>query len=99
MCHHKPFFLQFSGDGTEDISCRLDSSNWLPAESTSGHFSQDESVSFFKKLKIHFIGYLVYPAVFCKNPNFLLQIGNVPPLLDPLVSGDILYDTEFKARD
>ena len=68
----------------------------MPTESTTGHFNKKESEDFFHRLRCHFVGFIVFPAVFCKNPNFLLKIGDVPPIMDPMVSGEVLYDTEFK---
>ena len=85
------------GNGTEDISCRMDQSNWQVAEGCSGTFSKAESASFFHRLNIHFISFLVYPRVFTSNPNFCLRIGEVPPVMNPRVSGDILFDTEYQA--
>ena len=38
----------------------------------------------------------MYPIVFLKNPNFPLKIGQVPPMMDPMISGDVLYDTEYE---
>ena len=95
-----PLWLMFnftiSGDGTEDISCRMHPTNWQPNESSTGTFSKDESANFFHRLNLHFVSYLVYPRVFTKNPNMTLKIGQVPPVMDPMVSGDLVLDTEFE---
>ena len=64
--------------------------------SSAGVFSRKDVKNFFKSLRIHFIGFLVYPAVFTTNHRFPLKIGKVPPVIDPLVAGPILLDTEFK---
>ena len=85
------------GDGTEDISCRMNQSNWQVAEGCSGTFSKADSADFYHRLNIHFISFLVYPRVFTSNPNFCLRIGEVPPVMNPRVSGDILFDTEYQA--
>ena len=74
-----------AGDGTEDISCRMDSKTWLLSEAPSGPFSAAEAEGFYIGLREHFIGYLVYPAVFCENPNFPLKIGSVPPVVKSLL--------------
>ena len=39
---------------------------------------------------------LVYPRVFTTNTNMTLKIGQVPPVMDPMVSGDVVLDTEFE---
>ena len=85
-----------TGDGTEDISCRIDPACLTPHQSTTGVFSKDQAASFLQSLKLHFIGFLVYPAVFLKNPNFPLKIGQIPPVIDPTIAGDVLFDTEFE---
>ena len=76
----------------------MDSQNWLPDGSSHGLFTETEAADFLRKLKIHFIGFLVFPRVFTTKPNFSLKIGQVPPVMDPLVAGKILYDTEFKVK-
>ena len=86
------------GDGTEDISCRMEETSLLHDKSTTGSFSKAEAASFHERLKIHFIGFLVYPAVFLKNPNFSLKMGKVPPIKDVAVTGDFLLDTEFQVK-
>ena len=88
--------LAFTGDGTEDISCRMESNSWVPSEPPSGTFSADEAQNFYIRLREHFISYLVFPAVFCRNPNFPMKIGSVPPVVNPVIAGDSLYDTEFE---
>ena len=40
----------------------------------------------------------MFPTVFCRGPNFKLKIGHVPPVMEPIVSGDIILDTEFKVE-
>ena len=45
-----------------------------------------------------FFSFLVFPTVFCRSPNFKLKIGHVPPVMEPIVAGDILLDTEFKVK-
>ena len=90
------YLKTIQGDGTEDISCRMDSQTWLPTETPSGQFTAEEAQDFYIRLREHFIGYLVFPAVFCKNPNFPIKIGCVPPIINPVVAGKILYDTEFE---
>ena len=74
----------------------MDASSWLPTDSTSGHFTQEEAREFYQDLREHYISFLVFPAVFCKNPNFPLRVGNVPPVMDLILAGDKIYDTEFK---
>ena len=91
--------LCISGDGTEDISCRMDSSNWTPSNDVSGVFTRNDVDNFMYQLRQHFVGYLVFPSLFLKNPNFKLQIGSVPPILDPIVCGELSYDTEFKVSN
>ena len=86
----------FPGDGTEDISCRMDPGCLTPNPSSTGVFTKDQAAAFYEDLKLHFIGFLVYPIVFLKNPNFPLKIGQVPPMMDPMISGDVLYDTEYE---
>ena len=81
----------FSGDGTEDISCRMDSSCLTPSQSTTGLFTKDQASAFYEDLKLHFIGFLVYPAAFLKNPNFPLKIGQVPPVMDSSISGAVQH--------
>ena len=88
--------LAFTGDGTEDISCQMESNSWVPSEPPSGTFSADEAQNFYIRLREHFISYLVFPAVFCRNPNFPMKIGSVPPVVNPVIAGDSLYDTEFE---
>ena len=70
----------------------------LTDPSTTGSFSKEEAALFHDRLKIHFIGFLVYPAVFLKNPNFSLKMGKVPPIMDVAVAGDFLLDTEFEVK-
>ena len=72
----------------------MTSSHWQPSNSSSGRFSKDESSDFFRRLRLHFVSFLVYPRVFTKNPNFNIGIGQVPPVMDPIVSGDVVFDTE-----
>ena len=67
-------------------------------ERTKGEFSKEESAAFYRKLRLHFVQYLVYPILFLKNPNFQLKIGQVPPVMDPLLAGSTVYDTEREAR-
>ena len=86
----------FTGDGNEDISCRMESNSWVPTEPPSGIFTAEEAQNFYIRLREHFISYLVFPAVFCRNPNFPLKIGGVPPVVNPAIAGDFLYDTEFE---
>jgi hypothetical protein len=74
----------------------MDSTNWLPDKDTTGLFNKQEAADFFRRMKIHYIGFLVYPIVFTQNPNFVLKVGKVPPVMDPIVAGDVLFDTEFK---
>ena len=90
------YLRNIQGDGTEDISCRMDSQTWLPTEAPSGQFTAEEAEGFYTRLREYFIGYLVFPAVFCKNPNFPIKIGCVPPIINPVVAGKTLYDTEFE---
>ena len=63
------------GDGTEDISCRIEETSLLHDKSTTGSFSKAEAASFHERLKIHFIGFLVYPAFFSEKPKFLIEDG------------------------
>ena len=35
--------------------------------------------------------------MFMKNPNLPLKIGQIPPVMDPLLSGSIVFDTEREA--
>ena len=74
----------------------MSSSHREPSDSSSGRFSKDESSDFYRRLRLHFVSYLVYPRVFTKNPNFNIGIGQVPPVMDPIVSGEVLFDTEFE---
>ena len=74
----------------------MDSTSWLPSSTASGKFTAEEAEEFYIRLREHFISFLVFPAVFCKNPNFPIKMGNVPPILNPVVAGDTLYDTEFE---
>ena len=67
------------------------------AETCTGTFDQKETASFFDRLKMHFISFLVYPRVFTKNPNFALRIGEVPTVMDPRVTGSTLFNTEYQA--
>ena len=89
------------GDGTEDISCRMEESSLEPDESEpqSGQFNKEESADFFRKLNLHFIQYLVFPRVFMNNPNFQLKMGQIPPIMNPLLSGATLFDTEREASN
>ena len=75
----------------------MEQSNWHVEETCTGEFQQCESADFFERLKMHFVSYLVYPRVFTNNPNFNLRIGEVPPVMDPRVSGSTLFDTEYQA--
>ena len=70
--------------------------NWQPDESSTGQFSNEESADFFHRLNLHFVSYLVYPRVFTTNRNMTQKIGQVPPVMDPMVSGDVVLDTEFE---
>ena len=65
-----------------------------PSPSSTGVFTKDQAAAFYKDLKLHFIGFLVFPRVFLNNPNFSLKIGQVPPVMDPTIAGDVLFDTE-----
>ena len=90
-----PFFgqnFQILGNG----SCRMHPTNWQPTDSSTGKFTKEESADFFHRLNLHFVSYLVYPRVFTTNPNITLKIGQVPPVMDPKVSGDVVLDTEFE---
>ena len=78
----------------EDISCRMDLGCLTPSPSSTGVFTKDQAAAFYKDLKLHFIGFLVFPRVFLNNPNFSLKIGQVPPVMDPTIAGDVLFDTE-----
>ena len=69
-----------------------------PDKSSTGVFTKEGAASFHNCLKLHFVGFLVYPAVFIKNPNFLIKIGQVPPIMDPSIAGDFLLDTEFEVK-
>ena len=72
----------------------MDPSCFTPDPSSTGVFTKDQAAAFYEDLKLHFIGFLVYPRVFLNNPNFPLKIGQVPPLMDPMIAGEVLYDTE-----
>ena len=77
----------------------MDESSLEPQESDSkkGLFNKNESAEFFRRLKLHFVTFLVYPILFMKNPNFQLKIGQIPPVMDPLLSGVTQFDTEREA--
>ena len=85
------------GDGTEDISCRIDGNSWLPSETCTGHFTREEAANYYLGLKEHYISYLVFPAVFARNPNFPFEMGFIPPVMELALAGKCLFDTEFKA--
>ena len=78
----------------------MDESNLAFTEpvAPNNHFSREESADYFKKLRLHYVSYLVYPRLFMNNPNFQLKIGQVPPVMDPLLSGSKLFDTEREAN-
>ena len=82
------------GDGTEDISCRMDTTNWTVEEDVTGKFSAAEAEDYWKSLRIHFIGFLVYPRVFSQQSQFPVKIGKVPPILNPKIAGPELFNTE-----
>ena len=82
------------GDGTEDISCRMDTTNWTVEEDVTGKFSAAEAEDYWKSLWIHFIGFLVYPRVFSQQSQFPVKIGKVPPILNPKIAGPELFNTE-----
>ena len=82
------------GDGTEDISCKMDNTNWTVEENVTGKFTASEAANYWEKLKIHFLSYLVYPRIFCQQALFPIKIGQVPPILNPMIAGQELFNTE-----
>ena len=85
-----------SGDGSEDISCALSKTNLEVPVQTDGSFTLQETREFFTSLRIHFISFLVFPWTFCETASFLINLANVPPIVQPLVAGSVLYNTELK---
>ena len=75
------------GDGTEDISCKMDSSNWKIEENITGIFSAEDAANYWHKLRTHFVSYLVYPGLFPLQAPYPVKIGQVPPVLNPMIAG------------
>ena len=86
----------FLGDGTEDISCKMDKSNWTVDDDVTGQFTPSEAEKFWESLHIHFVSFLVFPCVFTQQAPFPIKISQVPPVLHPRLAGDVLFNTEFK---
>ena len=88
-CQQLHLKLQFSGDGTEDISCKMDKTNWTVEENLTGKFSASEAEKYWESLRIHFISYLVFPGIFCQQAFFPIKIldGAVGPWRRMKVAG------------
>ena len=88
------FFSQYVQDGTEDISCKMDKTNWTVEDNVTGKFSASEAEKYWESLRIHFISYLVFPGIFCQQAFFSIKISQVPPILHPSLAGQELFNTE-----
>ena len=86
--------MNFPGDGTEDISCRMDQTNWTVEDDVTGKFTLAKAEEYWKNLNVHHIGYIVYPRVFTQQCSFPVKIGKVPPIVDPRIAGSELFSTE-----
>lgn len=86
----------FPGDGNEDVSCALSRPNMEVPVKSDGSFTAKASEDFFLSLRTHFISFLVFPSTFVLNTSFLISVGNVPPIIQPLVAGSVLHNTEHK---
>ena len=72
----------------------MDKTNWTVEENVTGKFTASEAEKYWESLRIHFISYLVFPGVFCLQAIFPIKIGQVPPILHPILAGNELYNTE-----
>ena len=72
----------------------MDATNWTVEEEVTGKFTASEAEKYWEQLRIHFIGYLVYPRIFSQQALFPVKIGQVPPILNPKISGKELFKTE-----
>ena len=81
------------GDGNEDVSCNLSKDNWEVSESPSETLSKLEAEKYFDSLLCRFLKFLIYPSIASKL-KFTLKMNEVPPVLNSLASGDVLYNSE-----
>ena len=72
----------------------MDTTNWTVEDSVTGVFTPDEAAKYWEKLKVKFISFLDYPRVFCDQSKFPVKIGQVPPIVHPLVAGREMFNTE-----
>ena len=55
--------------------------------------TKQESDNFFDDLRCHFVNYLIMPSV-ARELKFVLKIDEVPPIVNTLAAGELLYSSE-----
>ena len=77
------------------MSCKLTEANWDVAKTDISEetINKKDAELFFERLRCHFIKFLFLPSI-AREIKFLLKIDEVPPIINPLASGDILYNSE-----